>query len=195
MTTPDDSHDSTAPPPIDADSIDAGWFCMNTIRIAKFDKVFVLSYSKRVMDRKTPLPWIAHPTSLDSRGYHATFDEFDGHTAAALYGAFLNLVKLSTLSPDYGALAHSDGEPFKLPYIANRTRIPAELIIQAVAWFLNFGWLEADETPVAVRHDAVMTRARQQHDYVTERDDNGTVRYVTRENRRPHRTTRRRRRT
>ncbi|APZ94827.1 hypothetical protein [Fuerstiella marisgermanici] len=176
MTTPDDSHHSTARPPIDADSIDADWFTVNTIRIAKFDEVFVLSYSKRVMERKTPLPWIAHPTSLDSRGYHATFDEFDGQTAAALYGTFLNLVKLSTLSPPYGALAHSDGEPFKLPYIENRTRIPRELIVQTVVWFLQIGWLEADRTASSCRHDAVMTPARQHHDYVTERDDNGTVR-------------------
>lgn len=172
MPTSEHSNDSTAPPPIDLDLIDAGWFTRNRIRIAKFDDVFVLSYSKRVMERKTPLPWIAHPTSLDSRGYHATFDEFDGQTAAALYGAFLNLVKLSTLSPPYGSLAHSDGEPFKLPYIENRTRIPQALIIRAVNWFLRIGWLEVEAIPNAVRHASVMTNARQRHDHDTGRHDN-----------------------
>ncbi len=166
MTTPDAVHDSTNCP-----RIDSVWFDSNTVLIAKFEKVFVLSYSKRVMDRRTPLPWIAHPTSLDSRGYHATFDAFPGETAAALYGTFLNLVKLSTLSPPYGALAHSDGEPFKLPYIENRTRIPRALIIQAVEWFLKIGWLEAVPLPSCSRHDAVMPPSCQRHDYVTLRDD------------------------
>lgn len=142
MTTPEAVHDSK-----NADRIDSEWFSRTTIHIAKFDQVFVLSYSKRVMNRRTPLPWIAHPTSLDSRGYHATFDAFPGETAAALYGTFLNLVKLSTLSPTYGALAHSDGEPFKLAYIENRTRIPNALIIKAVEWFLKIGWLEAVPLP------------------------------------------------
>jgi hypothetical protein len=76
MTTTDAVHDINNGPLIDPD-----WFNSHTVQIAKFEKVFVLSYSKRVMDRRTPLPWIAHPTSLDSRGYHATFDAFPGEVS------------------------------------------------------------------------------------------------------------------
>ncbi len=166
MTSPEVVHCIDTAPKIDAE-----WFSLNRVQIAKFEQVFVLSYSKRVMDRRTPLPWIAHPTSLDSRGYHATFDAWPGETATALYGTFLNLVKLSTLSPPYGSLAHSDGEPFKLAYIENRTRIPRGLIIQAVEWFLKIGWLEVVSLLSCSCHDAVMTTASHRPDHDTERND------------------------
>ena len=58
------------------------------------------------MDKNRPLLWVSHPTSFTSRGYHELLDQYDGSTAMATYGVFMQLLKVSAQSaPCRSALA------------------------------------------------------------------------------------------
>lgn len=166
MTTPDPAHDSTNFPRIDSD-----WFCWNTIRIAKFDEVFIKADNEKLKRRNRPLLWISQPTGFTSRGYHALFDEFEGVKAMAVYGCFNCLVKLAGKPPNYGTLTHENGERMTLGYITREAFIPPGLICDTVRWGLKVGWLELDVDSSGCHPDAIRTVAGCHPDYKTGQDE------------------------
>ena len=147
MTTPDDANDSTQPTDIDPALIDSDTFEQWVLAIARFDEVFVRSGTRSIMDKGNPLQWFPYPNGFQSRGYNALRDDFEPLMVMAVYGCFVNLVKLSTDPPRYGVLAHSDGQPYKLSMINRITGAPPDLIITTIRWCVRIGWMTA--TPIA----------------------------------------------
>lgn len=184
MSTPDTPHDTRLPSLIDGKSIDADWFQSNTIRIAKFDQVFIKADSRKIMERRSPLLWISQPTGFTSRGYHSLFDHFEPVMAMAVYGCFNCLVKLAGKPPEYGALSHENGAGMTLGYITRETFAPAELVIQTVRWGLTVGWLTS--TPSGCHPDGIPTPSGSHPDYSTGQNQTGPDDTEPEQDNKPH---------
>ena len=138
MTTPDAAHDSTNCPQIETSTFEEWVF-----EISKYHETFVRAGTRKIMDKGNPLQWIPYPVGFGSRGFNALRDDFEPLMTMAVYGCFVNLVKLSTDPPRYGVLAHSDGQPYKLSMIGRITGAPPDLIITTIQWCLRVGWMTA----------------------------------------------------
>jgi hypothetical protein len=91
------------------------------------------------------LTWISCPVSFQSTGYQTLLDEFDGITAAALYGAWQALCQVAAAAPIRGQLSGQKGEPYTPGRLARLSGLPAELFDKLLPWALRVGWLVAVE--------------------------------------------------
>lgn len=106
------------------------------------------------------LKWISCPVSFNSTGYQLLLEEFDGMTAAAMYGGWLALCQVAASAPIRGQLSGQKGEPYTPGRIARLSGLPAELFAQLIPWAAKVGWLvplevEADQTTENRIPDAV----------------------------------------
>lgn len=112
------------------------------LQVVKFDEIFVKSDSKKLMDRNRPLTWVSVPATFTSRGYHDLLDSHPSEKAMAIYGVFVQLVKLSVQASPYGKLQHSDGSAFSPGYIARTLGIEKTLVETSLETLKNIRWLE-----------------------------------------------------
>ena len=124
----------------------------NVLSIAKFDQIFIKSDSRKIMERNRPLAWVSHPTEFTSRGYNELLDGHDSITAMAVYGVFMQLVKLSVQSGPYGVLQHSDGSAFSVGYISRTIGVDRELTAKSIDILTEIRWLIPAIPPVSGQH-------------------------------------------
>ena len=124
----------------------------NVLSIAKFDQIFIKSDSRKIMERNRPLAWVSHPTEFTSRGYNELLDGHNSIMAMAVYGVFLQLVKLSVQSGPYGVLQHSDGSAFNVGYISRTIGVDRELIAKSIDILTEIRWLIPAIPPVSGQH-------------------------------------------
>lgn len=112
---------------------------MQIYAISRWQEVFEKSDARKAKS----LTWISCPVSFNSTGYQSLLEEFDGMTAAALYGAWLALCQVAATSPIRGQLSGQKGEPYTAGRIARLSGLPAELFEKLLPWCIKVGWLVA----------------------------------------------------
>lgn len=118
--------------------MESGWKDRPTVlAVSRWADVFETAESRR----HKSLIWISVPVSFNSTGLQRLLDEFDGVTAAALYGCWNALLKVAATAPTRGVLAGQKGEPYTAGRLARLSGFPPELFEKLVAWCLRVGWL------------------------------------------------------
>lgn len=112
---------------------------MDVYAISRWQEVFEKSDAKKTKS----LTWISCPVSFNSTGYQTLLEDFDGITAAAMYGAWLALCQVAATSPIRGQLSGQKGEPYTAGRIARLSGLPAELFDKLLPWCVKVGWLVA----------------------------------------------------
>jgi hypothetical protein len=110
---------------------------MQIYAISRWQEVFEKSDARKAKS----LTWISCPVSFNSTGYQSLLEEFDGVTAAALYGAWLALCQVAATSPIRGQLSGQKGEPYSAGRIARLSGLPSELFEKLLPWAIKVGWL------------------------------------------------------
>ena len=113
----------------------------SVLTVAKFNEVFVKADGRKIMDKNRPLAWVSLPTSFTSRGYHDLLDAHESERAMAVYGVFMQLVKLSVQAAPYGVLRHSDGSAFSFGFIARTIGVDVTLVEESVRTLIQIRWL------------------------------------------------------
>ncbi len=107
------------------------------LAVSRWTEVFETSESRRYKQ----LTWIALPVSFNSTGLQRMLDDFDGITAAALYGCWNALLKVAATAPTRGILAGQKGESYTAGRLARLSGFPKELFEKLIDWCLTVGWL------------------------------------------------------
>ncbi len=111
---------------------------MKLYKVKDWDEHFETHETRKL---KT-LAWIAVPTKMDGEGYTELLDHPNG---AAHFGAWTAMAKLAASSRPRGAFSRTGGMPMPLSAIARMTRIPLQILEEAIPRFLEIGWLAEEE--------------------------------------------------
>lgn len=163
------------------------------LRVCRWSEVFETAKSRGYAN----LPWISVPTGFNSTGLQCLLDSFDPREAAALYGAWVALLKVAATAPVRGVLAGRNGEQYTSRRIARLSGfMDAGLFDELIRWALNgneagcFAWLEwvaldeakpdqvPDESPTGPQQDPVGSATERngtEHD-ITKTERDGTER-------------------
>lgn len=118
---------------------------MPTITIRDWDRHFE---NNRTRELAAGLKWVPMPTGHDGAGYTELLDHPNG---AAHFGAWCALVQVAAKCSPRGVLARSAAEPPGRPLdatdLARMTRIPRQVIEEAIPRLAGIGWI--DVTPCA----------------------------------------------
>ncbi len=118
------------------------------LRVVKWDKVFETWESRN----HRQLRWISLPTGNHSSGYIHLIDTF-GDRAAAIYGAWIALVKIAATAPIRGVLANGKGMPYTSGHLSRLSYFPSQLFDELIAWATSpeVRWLEPVEVADLIR--------------------------------------------
>src|ERR1035438_960172 len=134
------------------------------LRIAGWDKHFECSQSRNL---KT-MAWVPVRVNLAGDGYTELLNHERG---AAHFGGWIGLVEVGALCQPRGTLKRGNGKPHDAESLSRITRIPVEILAEAIPRLLDIGWLEY-ETVAPLQDDGVIlqdTVANQRNFAATDR--------------------------
>ena len=110
---------------------------MQILAVSRWREVFETAESRR----HGSLNWISVPVTFNSTGLQKMLDDFEPIKAAALYGAWMALLKVAATAPDRGILAGHKGEPYTPGRLARLSGFAQSLFDELIPWCLKVGWL------------------------------------------------------
>ena len=123
---------------------------MGILRITDWDKHFECSQSRNLKR----MAWVPVRIKLAGDGYTQLLDHPNG---AAHFGGWIGLVEVGATCEPRGTLLRGNGKPHDVESLSRITRIPVEILAEAIPRLLDIGWLE-HETAGALQDGAVILR-------------------------------------
>lgn len=105
------------------------------LRITNWAKHFECSQSRNL---KT-MAWVPIRVNLAGDGYTELLNHERG---AAHFGGWVGLVEVGALCQPRGTLRRGNGKAHDAESLSRITRIPVEILTEAIPWLLGIGWLE-----------------------------------------------------
>ncbi len=126
------------------------------LRITDWAKHFECSQSRNL---KT-MAWVPVRVNLAGDGYTELLNHERG---AAHFGSWIGMVEVGALCQPRGTLKRGNGKPHDAESLSRITRIPVEILAEAIPRLLNIGWLEyetvaAQQDDGAILQDAVASQ-------------------------------------
>jgi hypothetical protein len=118
------------------------------LRITDWDKHFECSQSRNLKR----MAWVPIRIKLAGDGYTELLNHTNG---AAHFGAWIGLVEVGATCEPRGTLLRGNGKPHDVESLSRITRIPVDILTEAIPRLLNIGWLE-HETVASQQEDGAM---------------------------------------
>lgn len=115
------------------------------LRITDWGKHFECSQSRNLVK----MAWVPVRVNLAGDGYTELLNHSNG---AAHFGGWIGLVEVGALCEPRGTLIRSNGKPHDAESLSRITRVPVEIMAEAIPRLLSIGWLE-HETAVTQQDD------------------------------------------
>jgi hypothetical protein len=116
------------------------------------------------------MTWVPIRVNLAGDGYTELLNHPNG---AAHFGGWIGLVEVAALCQPRGTLRRGNGKPHDAESLSRITRIPVDILAEAIPRLLNIGWLER-ETVASQQDDGAIlqdTVAPQRSFVATDRQD------------------------
>ena len=120
------------------------------LRITDWGKHFECSQSRNLK----AMAWVPVRVNLAGDGYTELLNHERG---AAHFGGWIGLVEVGALCQPRGTLKRGNGKPHDADSLSRITRIPVEILAEAIPRLLDIGWLEY-ETVASQQEDGVILR-------------------------------------
>ena len=109
---------------------------MTILKIKDWDKHFE---NNRTRELKK-LSWVPFPNKHDGDGYTELLDHTNG---TAHFGVWVLIVQVASKCDPRGTLLRDGGKPHDYASLSRMTRIPGEILKEAIDRLLNIEWLES----------------------------------------------------
>jgi len=110
---------------------------VNVLRVARWKDNFE---NNRTREMRT-MAWVPVPVKLGGDGYTELIDHPNG---AAHFGVWIAVLEVAAGCDIRGTLLRDSGRPHDASSISRLTRIPADMVREALGRLLEIGWLVAD---------------------------------------------------
>lgn len=107
------------------------------LRVAGWDKHFECSQSRNLRR----MTWVPVRVNLGGDGYSQLLDHSNG---AAHFGAWIAIIEVAALCEPRGTLVRGNGNPHDAESLGRITRIPSQILSEAILRLLDIGWLQHD---------------------------------------------------
>jgi len=105
------------------------------LKITDWDKHFECSQSRHLKR----MAWVPVRVNQAGIGYAELLDHPNG---AAHFGSWIAIVEVAALCEPRGTLVRDNGKPQDVESLSRVTRIPTEILSEAIPRLLHIGWLE-----------------------------------------------------
>jgi hypothetical protein len=107
------------------------------LKITDWGKHFECSQSRNLK----AMTWVPIRVNLAGDGYTELLNHPNG---AAHFGGWIGLVEVAALCQPRGTLRRGNGKPHDAESLSRITRIPVDILAEAIPRLLNIGWLERE---------------------------------------------------